>query len=57
MPDQEVKSIAEQIVEDLFNRLQRSEVYNEAVITKLKQAASNGKLTSFKTITDAISTP
>lgn len=32
MPDQEVKPIAEQIVEELFNRLEKSEAYNEAII-------------------------
>ena len=57
MPDQELKSIEEQIVDDLFNRLTKSEVYNEIVLTKLKEAASKGKLTSSKTIIDAISTP
>jgi len=57
MPDQGVKSISEQIIDDLFNRLQKSEVYNEAIITKLKQVASSGKLTSSKAIIDVISTP
>jgi len=57
MPDQEVKPIAEQIIEELFNRLEKSEAYNEAIITKLKEVASSGKLTSSKAITDAISIP
>ena len=57
MPDQEVKPIAEQIIEELFNRLEKSEAYNEAIITKLKEVASSGKLTSSKAIIDAISIP
>jgi hypothetical protein len=55
MPDKEVTPIAEQIVEDLFKKLQNSEIYNEAIVKKLEEAASNGKLTSIKTIIDAIS--
>ena len=57
MPDQEVQPIAEQIVEELFNRLEKSEAYNEAIITKLKEVASSGKLTSSKAIIGAISIP
>lgn len=55
MPDQEVKSISEQIIEDVFKRLKKSEFYNEAVIIKLQDIASKGKLTAPKTIIDAIS--
>ncbi len=55
MPDQGVKSISEQIIEDVFNRLKKSEFYNEAIINKLEDIASKGKLTSPKTIIDAIS--
>ncbi len=57
MPDQEVKPIAEQIVEDLFNRLEKSESYDEATLAKLKEVASSGKLTSYKAIISAINTP
>jgi hypothetical protein len=55
MPDKDATPIAEQIVEDLLNKLQKSEIYNEAIVKKLKEAASNGKLTSARTIIDAIS--
>ena len=57
MPDQEVKPIAEQIVDDLFNRLEKSESYDEATLAKLKEVASSGKLTSYKAIIGAINTP
>ncbi|MFC1912691.1 hypothetical protein ACFLX7_00620 [Chloroflexota bacterium] len=55
MADQEVKSIAEQIVDDLFSRLEKSEVYNELVMKRLKEASSSGKLASSKVIIDAVS--
>jgi hypothetical protein len=57
MPDQEVKSISEQIIDDLFDRLSKSKVYNETVLTKLKEAAAKGKLISPKTLIEAINTP
>ena len=57
MPDEKVKSIEEQIIEELFSKLQKSKVYDELVITKLKQVASNGKLTSSKAVIEAISIP
>ena len=57
MPQQELKSVTEQIIDELFNKLQDSEVFNEAIIAKLKEDASSGKLTSVKKILDTISTP
>jgi hypothetical protein len=57
LPDQKVKPISELIIEDLFARLQKSEVYNEEVITKLKGIAEKGKLNSAKLVAEAIIPP
>jgi len=53
----EMKSISEQIVDDLFNRLEQSDVYDDQAIAKLKELASRGKLTSPKAVIDAIGVP
>ena len=50
----EMKTISEQIIEELLSRLQQSEYYDETAIAKLKEAAASGKLTSPKVVIDAI---
>lgn len=57
MPDQKVKPISELIIEDLFARLQKSEVYNEDLIAQLKSVAEKGKLSSAKLVSEAIIPP
>jgi hypothetical protein len=52
-----MKPITEQIIDDLLSRLYKSEIYDESIITKLKEATSKGKLPSFKTVIDIITTP
>ena len=49
------QSIPEQIIEATLSRLERSDVYDEVVLGKLKEVAAKGKLTSIKTVIDAIS--
>ena len=51
----EEKSIPEQIIEAMLSRLEKSDAYDQTVLSKLKQVAASGKLTSVKAVTQAIS--
>ncbi len=51
----EDKSITQQIIEETFAKLAVKNEYPETVISKLKNVAANGNLTSSKSVIEAIS--
>lgn len=57
MPNEKVKPIVDQITDALLDKLADSDLYGEAIVSKLREAASKGKLSSYKTVIEAINTP
>ncbi len=56
MSDEKAKPILDQITDLFLEKLTASELYNKAIIAKLREAASKGKLSSHKALIEAITT-
>jgi len=54
--DDDVKSIVEQIIDDMLLNLKTREEFDDPVINKLNDLASNSNLNSTKKVTEAIKT-